>query len=185
MNQNLFRSRKQKKNISKLMSLILRHRPKEFGIILDEYGFTEMDSLLAAMKKRFDWLDKAHIEDIVETSDKRRYEIQGDRIRANYGHSVPITQTLPVVVPPEILYHGTSPNAMKSIKSEGIKPMSRQKVHLSETSKTALEVGRRHSRTPVILDIKAKVAHENGIKFIRVAQTYLADAIPPEYIAFP
>ncbi|MHC5228101.1 RNA 2'-phosphotransferase [Enterococcus sp. LJL99] len=46
-------------------------------------------------------------------------------------------------VPPKILYHGTANKFLKSIKKEGLIPMSRQYVHLSEDLETATLIGNR------------------------------------------
>ena len=61
--------------------------------------------------------------------------------------------------------------------------MKRQYVHLSYDSRIALEVGRRKDSKPVILQISAYKAHEDGVKFYNGNErTVLADHIPPQYI---
>jgi hypothetical protein len=72
-------------------------------------------------------------------SSKRRHEIVGERIRALYGHSVPSKLPRERAMPPAILFHSTSPNAADAITHDGLKPMSRQYVHLSVNRATALE----------------------------------------------
>lgn len=44
---------------------------------------------------------------------------------------------------PKFLYHGTSPRFLNSIELNGLLPMSRQYVHLSEYIVTAELVGKR------------------------------------------
>ena len=83
---------------------------------------------------------------MIARSDKVRFEIKDDKIRALYGHSSSILFNKiqkTASKPPDILYHGTSPSAAKNIMSEGLRPMNRQYVHLSTDKNTALQVGKR------------------------------------------
>ncbi|WP_234414335.1 RNA 2'-phosphotransferase [Paenibacillus sp. CAA11] len=78
------------KSLSKLMTKLLRHTPEEFGIVLDpEDGSCRMEELLEALQKerKWAWLQREDVEEVVRNSDKQRFEIRGDRIRARYGHS--------------------------------------------------------------------------------------------------
>jgi putative RNA 2'-phosphotransferase len=64
----------------------------------------------------------------------------------------------------------------------GIKPMSRQYVHLSRTAEIAENVGKRHGK-PVVLCIDAKAMHENGTMFyLSENKVWLVDYVPKEYI---
>lgn len=55
---------------SKYISLILRHRPEEIGISLDEHGWARVDELLAGISKK-QYIDMAMLEKIVETNNKQ------------------------------------------------------------------------------------------------------------------
>ena len=55
------------------------------------------------------------------------------------------------VIPPDILYHGTTHKALDAIMNDGLKPMGRQYVHLSGDTDTAIRGGRRRDNDPVIL----------------------------------
>lgn len=172
--------RRSYRRVSKLMALILRHRPEEFGVELDELGFCPLSSLVRALRKRFPWVDERVVRAIVEGDEKGRYEMKGDRIRARYGHSVPVVLDQRPVRPPELLYHGTSSSALPSILEEGLKPMGRRFVHLSASIEDALSVGRRRDPKPVILEVKAGEAWRRGIPFYRPSERiYLAPHIPP------
>jgi putative RNA 2'-phosphotransferase len=39
-------SEKENTHLSKLLSYILRHKPQEYGILLDENGYTNVDELI-------------------------------------------------------------------------------------------------------------------------------------------
>jgi putative RNA 2'-phosphotransferase len=120
---------------------------------------------------------------MIASSAKRRYEIDGDRIRALYGHSVPGRIAMVRADPPEVLFHGTSPVAWASIQEQGLVPMARQYVHLSTDVGTAVQVATRKADAPVVLHVHAGEASRRGVRFWRGNEmTWLAEGVPPEYL---
>jgi putative RNA 2'-phosphotransferase len=178
-------SAERQKRLSKLLSLILRHEAEKFGLSLDEEGWAGLAELLAAMGLRHEWreVSEAEVREVVESSDKQRFEIQGGRIRARYGHSVPQTVRYPEVEPPEVLYHGTAPESLPAIQVDGLRSMRRQYVHLSLDVEQARAVGQRHSHRPVVLRVRARAAWEAGVKFYQPeARLYLSPAVPAAFV---
>lgn len=162
------------------MSYLLRHNPRSLEIAED--GFVSLAKVVAVIRSHYPWVDEPYIRQIVSTDDKSRYEIKGDRIRARYGHSIPVKQTLPLASRQK-LYHGTTMPSAERILVEGLKPMARQKVHLSATVAEAIKVGRRRTDKPVILEIEAKKAIREGIEIGKASEmVYLADYIPAKFI---
>ncbi len=98
---------------SKFLTLILRHDPSVVGITLDSAGWVGVDTLLAACAAHGRAITRAELEEIVATSDKQRFALDGDRIRANQGHSVPVELGLEPVAPPAQLFHGTVAEARR------------------------------------------------------------------------
>lgn len=88
-------------------------------------------------------------------------------------------------MPPDILYHGTSHKAYEIIMDSGLKPMSRQYVHLSTDTDTAVRVGKRRDKKPVILTVDAKRAYADGVVFYSSGYetVILADFVPAEYLS--
>lgn len=144
---------------SKKLSYLLRHSdlPDEQGwlplekLILD-YGYTEQS-----------------LKQIVANDEKHRYEFSDDgkKVRALYGHSNHVCISWKEAIPPKILYHGTAKKNLRAILQEGLKSMSRQYVHLSETIEEAINVGKRHGE-PAILAIDTQKVIEDGGCFYRV-----------------
>jgi putative RNA 2'-phosphotransferase len=164
---------------------MLRHEPQKFGLQLDDQGFVALADILAVLQQRRDWQDYTaeHMREVVSASDKQRFEISGDKIRARYGHSIEQKIIHPEVEPPELLYHGTSPKVLPAIRNSGLQPMNRQYVHLSTEVKQAELVGKRHSPEPVVLVVQAKDAWQSGVRFYQPeARLYLATAIPPQFV---
>lgn len=120
---------------------------------------------------------------MIDKSEKKRHEIKAGKIRAFYGHSIPMKILKEVKIPPDILYHGTARRFLEPISINGLLPQSRQYVHLSQDIETAEKVGRRHDNKPCILIIDAKKAWNEGIKFyLGNEKVWLADTIPSKYI---
>jgi putative RNA 2'-phosphotransferase len=173
--------------ISKFLSLILRHSPGMIHLNIDKNGWVNIDELIAnADKYKKMHLTVDLIKMTVETNDKQRFIISDDgkRIRANQGHSIEIDLELECKIPPDILYHGTADRFLDSIMKDGLKPMSRQYVHLSQNEETALTVGKRHGE-PIILYIMTKTMYEEGYKFyLSENKVWLVDNVPIKYIKF-
>lgn len=173
-------------NLSKEISYALRHAPWEYELELDAEGFVPVKQLLSAINEGNHYSRSVTINDlkhIIATSEKKRHEIRGDKIRALYGHSVPGHISLQPIAPPAVLYHGTTHKALVSIIENGLGPMGRQYVHLSVDTDTARRVGRRRDLNPVILVITAANASADGIPFYKGNENVvLADTIPAKYI---
>ncbi|MDO5558984.1 MAG: RNA 2'-phosphotransferase [Oscillospiraceae bacterium] len=172
--------------LSKEISYALRHNPQAYGLKLDENGWVDENMLLRALHKneKFRRVTSDDIKNAVKSSDKKRHEIKDGKIRALYGHSVSVRIEKELSEPPEILYHGTARDSLASIIKTGLTSQSRQYVHLSTDTITALNVGKRHDSKPVMLKIDAKQAWDDGVKFyIGNDKVWLADEIPAKYIS--
>ena len=173
------------KTISKYLSLHLRHQPEAIGLTLQPGGWVNINDLLSATRHHSDLtLTRDLLQTVVTTSDKQRFAISpdGQRIRANQGHSIPIDLQLPPQTPPEILYHGTAEPAVSAILAEGLKKMARHHVHLSATPDTAKTVGSRHGR-PVIFQVAATTMYNDSFTFhCSDNGVWLTDHVPVEYL---
>ena len=174
--------------LSKQISYVLRHEPWLYELELDEEGWVPLEELIDALtKSNINWqgISEKDITLMIEQSEKKRHEIFQSKIRALYGHSIPGKLVKENRIPPEFLYHGTSSEFIDEIIKHGLLPMNRQYVHLSVDVGMAKDVGKRKSKTPIILTIKASLANKNGINFYRGNElVWLADQIPPSFICF-
>lgn len=170
------------KNLSRFLSLVLRHKPEEIGITLDANGWVDIDVLIKALNKSGGNVTRNSINKTVQTDNKNRYSIQGNKIRANQGHSVKVDLELAEIKPPQILYHGTPHKFVSVIMDEGLKKMKRHHVHLSSDTKTAEQVGTRRGEA-VILIVDALKMHNDGYKFFHSENgVWLTDHVPSEYL---
>lgn len=169
---------------SKFISLILRHDPSKVGITLDAEGWADIQTLLNALKKNGHPIDKDTLYNIVNTDNKKRYAIQGTKIRANQGHSIPVDLGLKPEVPPDVLYHGTQITNAQSILYNGLMHGSRNHVHLSADTATAVIAGKRHGYNIAIFVVDAKKMHADKFLFYKSANdVWLAEHIPPAYLS--
>ncbi|PRY42429.1 RNA 2'-phosphotransferase [Umezawaea tangerina] len=166
--------------LSKRLSKRLRHSPEAIGLRLDPEGWVGVDDLLAALGGG---VTRAQLDEVVARNDKQRFTIDGDRIRANQGHSVPVDLGLPVSEPPPVLYHGTVGSSLPAIHRDGLKPMNRHDVHLSPTVETAQRVGARRGK-PVVLTVDAAAMRADGHEFrVSANGVWLVPHVPPRYLS--
>lgn len=167
--------------VSRYMSYLLRHNPE--NLKMDRHGFVEIDELLNKLRERFR-ISREFIFVIVDESSRKRFEIIGSKIRALYGHTIPVKLELEEDRVVKVLYHGTTQEAAHQIMRDGLKPMKRKWVHLSPTIEIAMEVGKRRANNPVILKINCEVARKSGLEFYKATdKVYVCGAISPRYIA--
>ena len=170
--------------LSKFMSLVLRHKPEEIGIVLDANGWTAVNDLMAGMNSYGKEIDFETLELIVRTNSKQRFAFNGDKsmIRANQGHSIGVDLGFTPKNPPAILYHGTGAGFVGSIYKAGIRKMKRDHVHLSPDVETAVSVGQRHGK-PVVFEILTADMVNDGFSFYEAENgVWLTAEVPVKYI---
>ncbi|MFJ9968439.1 RNA 2'-phosphotransferase [Streptomyces avermitilis] len=171
--------------VSKYLSKHLRHQPERIGLTLDEGGWAEIETLIAAAAAHGFRFTQDELDHVVATSDKKRFAVEGTRIRASQGHSIEVDLGLPSAHPPAHLYHGTVARNLDGIHAEGLRPMNRHAVHLSPDRETATRVGARRGR-PVVLSVDAAAMHGDGHVFqVSANGVWLIEAVPPNYLHFP
>lgn len=173
--------------LSKLLSLVLRHRPEQLGIKLNELGWTDVGFLLRQMNSKGMAVTPEVLQHVVDTNNKQRFAFNESKtkIRANQGHSVAVELGYAPQVPPPVLYHGTSTKNLQAIRATGLEKRKRHHVHLSADVATALQVGKRHGE-PVVLQINAADMHWDGFQFfLSENKVWLTAHVPVQYIAMP
>jgi putative RNA 2'-phosphotransferase len=172
---------KNDKDISRFLSLVLRHEPEKIGITLDPHGWVSIETLLAALPFP---LDRARLDGLIRDNDKQRFAISSDgtKIRANQGHSVSVDLGLATSDPPEFLYHGTVEKFLPSILAQGLVKGDRHHVHLSANIETAQKVGDRRG-SAIILVVAAQQMVADGHRFfVSENGVWLTDHVPASYL---
>ena len=162
------------KNLSKFLSLILRHKPETVGITLDVNGWANVEDLLKGIRKSGRIIDFETLEKVVRENDKQRFSFNADKtkIRANQGHSIKVDVELEEKIPPKFLYHGTIERNANSI------------VHLSADIETAQKVAARRKGNSIIYKIFALDMYEAGYIFYQSKNgVWLTETVPPQFLA--
>jgi len=143
-----------------------------------------IDGLLDQIRKKDRWrcVTKQHFIEVVERPEKKHLEILGNRIRALYGHTFENQIHYQSITPPEYLFHGTARRNIEKIEQEEFLPMKRQYVHLSVKQEDAYKVGLRREKSPVILKISVLKAHNQGMKFYKAGNLFLAKRISRKHL---
>ena len=166
---------------SKILALILRHKPQAGNVALDEHGWCIVDDLV-----KFAGFKLKDVHEIVRTDNKSRYELSQDnkKVRAVQGHSVHIDAELQKCTPPKELYHGTKESVKMEIAKKGLLPMNRLYVHLTTELKTAQETADRRKGKSIILKIDSASMSNNGYTFFKSKNNvWLVSEVPKEFIS--
>ncbi len=170
-----------RRRISKLLSLILRHRPDEFGLNMDEYGFIPLDEVIEAVQQRYSAVEEEDIRTLVETSRQRRFELVDGKIRALYAHSFFVEMDGEPMEPPESLYMISTAEAASTMKEEGIRPEDRFYLHLSPSRESA-ESRAGAVDNPVLVEIRATEAGKGGAIFWERGEVVLTRTIEGQFV---
>lgn len=170
--------------VSKFISYVLRHKPEDIGLEMDDSGWVDVGELIeksASAKYCFSMDDLVRI---VQEDSKNRYSFSDDlkKIRANQGHSKTVNPDLKEAIPPGILYHGTPSVNQASIIANGINKGSRTHVHLSSDIDTAESVAKRRG-TPIIFEVDTRSMLNSGSKFyVSSNGVWLVDFVDRQFI---
>jgi putative RNA 2'-phosphotransferase len=173
-------------HLGRIVTGILRHFPDRYQLPIDPQGWVGLPQMVRAIAQKhpaYHWLRPQHLVAIAETDAKGRYEIRDDRMRATYGHTVDLDLDLPTENIPDHLYYPVTAEEVSIVLEVGLKPSDRKKVHLSKTAQDAHAAGAVRTPEPVILEVDAKRAREDGLVIMKAGKTvYLVDRVPPEYL---
>ena len=171
--------------ISIKLAWLLRHCQTPLYIDLNG-GWADADTIIAELRKEYPAFSLEALQRIVAEDKKGRYSFDAScrRLRANQGHSIPgVVIEIESPEPPEYLYHGTAYCFFNKVLNEGLKPMTRQYVHISSDYETALKVGSRHGN-PVVLKLRAKDFVRDGNElYLSSNGVWQAKAVPPQYFS--
>ena len=171
--------------ILRTLLFALRHDPWQFGIILDDGGFADLDELTIAFRfNRYDWalLERSALEAAIRSTDPGRFEMRDNKLRARYGHSIQLASPGEPQTPPEILFHGTATGVLPIILKHGLRPMNRAFVHLTSNQDYADQVVNAKGGGEV-LRIRTMGASIAGIEFFQAnSHVWLVRELPAECI---
>lgn len=174
--------------VLRMLCHMLRHCPKPYRVRLDAFGWASTDHVICAINRRsrklclwHPWQYKHLAAFMDEHAD--RFERQNNRLRARYGHSLPVTAGIECL-PPELLFHGTPDYYMNAIRMLGIKAYTRHFVHLTTDTEYAQRVAEAKDGSPIVLTIRAAEAATNGLVFRRANEhVWLVKHLPFSFVS--
>jgi putative RNA 2'-phosphotransferase len=169
--------------LSRFLSYLLRHRPKEYALDFDRYGFADFAQVFDFVQERFPEATEAELRGVIDEGEKKRFELRGDKVRATYGHSFAVDLGLEPVEPPAKLYYGTARDLAQSIIRGGLKPRDRRYVHLSASLEEAEAVGKRRDPAPVVITVDTAAARQADVAFYASGPLFLAENVPPQFLS--
>ncbi|WP_261534528.1 RNA 2'-phosphotransferase [Burkholderia multivorans] len=161
------------RRLSKAMAFLLRHQGPNKGVPIDKAGFASMDDLACALN-----VDSSHLLAVAEHPGEPRFEVRDGHIRALYGHSLDVVIDVGIKVgAPNSLYHGSSWSTLDAIAQDGLIPMQRRMVHLTNVAEEAMAVGERKG-APILLAIDQSHDEEPVAEGI-----WVAACVPPHRLS--
>ena len=150
----------------------------------EEVDVRSIVDAVRARRNQFHWLRSHHIRALAATDPKGRYQVDVDRVRATYGHSLDLDLDLPTDNIPGELYYPATEEEVGIILETGLKPSDRKYVHLSLAPENAADAGSHRTEKPVILKVDAKGAIAGGAVIKRAGHTvFITKEIPAEFLA--
>ena len=170
----------------RIMAGVLRHFPDKFDLEMDKQGWVEATEFIEAVKiqrRHFHFLETKHLQAVVETDPKGRYQLNNGRLRATYAHTLDLDLDLPTDQNPEHLYFACSQEDSDEYLEHGLYPGDRNMVHLSSTRLNALEAGRHIIGKPIVLLADVRAVEGAGHEIMKAGTTvYLTKDIPGEFL---
>ena len=168
-----------------MMIYILGHSPHEYGLIPDTQGFVPFKELLWAMHEEEGWgyVNQGAINELLMSDERHHFEANEKGIRTVSRHWE-LNLHIPADHVPPILYTPIRRKAHYTVIDDGLG--SRDNMYVLTAQKDMAErIGKRRDQKPVIMEILAGKAKEEGIDFYPFGELFLASQIPPRCIAGP
>lgn len=177
------------KRLSVYICYLLRHKPEDLNLEMDIHGWVKTKELISKINGTGKYkLSIKSLEEIVYNDEKGRFAFdkRHTKIKACQGHSIPwIILELTNATPPDVLYHGTTTEALKLIYDSGnISKMKRHAVHMqADYDKAMKSAVRWKGKTPVVLSIDAKQMVADGYQFaVSDNNVWCIESVPIKYV---
>lgn len=175
-------------HLNRLLKYILENKPDEFGLVPDKEGYISLKELLKAINDEsgMAYVRESHIREVLLHNRDGLFEITEKKIRSIKRNFTPVDKHQDRVHPPKTLYKGIKRKTYPFILKSGLLPGSKEHIVMTKDKDLAIRTAHRLDQKPIMLEIKAQIAAENGIPFFLFGDSlYLADKIPAHFISGP
>lgn len=174
------------KKLHKILFSMLAKQPDIYGLLPDKDGWIKIKDVQGALiqEPELPNITTASLMQFFDVFGYETFETNNLCVRVRDRKDLPLPQT---AAPPEILYVPIRPKTYELVAMEGIVPQhNKEWVILSTTKELAVKIGRRRDNNPIISEVMALNAENDGVIFKKFGENlFLADAIKPKYIKLP
>lgn len=186
-------SSQQIRRVRMTLSKILRHQAPQLKLNISPEGYVLIDDLLKLPSLK--GVTRELIDHIVESNSKKRFTIDGDRIRANQGHSFelesPVLTRIDLTNMDQypIVCHGTYAKYLPSIVEKGLLKMDRTHIHFAKglpKDEGVISGMRSSCDTIIFLDLKKALEDpDNHLEFFESSNGVILceGPIPAKYFS--
>ncbi|MCG6895440.1 MAG: RNA 2'-phosphotransferase [Desulfobacteraceae bacterium] len=170
---------KDPKQLAKLLDYILGRKPWEFGLVPDANGWVKVKDLLKSLHEEEGWrhVRRAALDEVLLVVKDPPVEIEDNRIRARERANLGLPEPADAV--PKLLFTCVRQRAHPHVVEKGLHPSGEDWVVLSSETDTALRIGGRIDREPVMLTVQTAAAEAMDVVFYAAGGgVYLADRLP-------
>lgn len=174
------------KTLAKTLTTIVCHAPWEYGLFWDSNGSMPWKELYWAMQEdpSLRFVRESHLRELLLLGIDLPFQLVGSKIQLNAG--TPIPDYLPMEQPPVRLFHACKRKQFPIVLEHGLSASNRPFLLLAQDREMALRLGRRRDPEPVLVEVLARKASEQGI-VIRGAGPglFLVESLALEYLICP
>ena len=126
-----------------------------------------------------------HIQEVLVGKERHAFENIDDRLRAVDRSWLWPTSPLTPAELPRLLLVPIRRRAHPVVMDRGLKPTAENPLVLAKESEMALRMGQRRDQEPVLIEVLATRAAEEGVEFLSFGDLFLSKDVPVRFIAGP
>ncbi|MHC1727131.1 MAG: hypothetical protein AB9866_14185 [Syntrophobacteraceae bacterium] len=176
----------QPKTLAKTLDYIGFRSPGEYGLFWDPDGTMPWKEFYWALQEdpSLRFVKQSNLRELELLGLDMPFTLDGNLLRLSPGILPPRYPVAAEV--PERLFLGIRARTLVVAQEFGLKPSSRSLLPLCSSRELALQMARRREPEPVLLEIYACRAIEEGLTFLAAGpQLFLAESIAAELVLFP
>ncbi len=168
------------------MIYILGHKPYEYGLVPDSQGYITFKELLWALHEEPGWshVNQGAVNELLMSDERSNFEASENSIRAVSKHWE-LNLYLPADHVPSLLYTAIRRKAHYTVMDKGLMSRDERLYVLTADKAMAERIGKRKDQKPVIIEVMAGRASDEGVLFYPFGDLFLTHDILPRYIAGP
>lgn len=174
------------KTLAKTLAYITCHAPGEHGLFWEADGTMPWKELYWVLQEdpSLRFVRESNIRELTYLGIELPFELDGNLLRLRDGVAAPV---YPVAEPPERLFYACRRKQYLVVSRQGLSnPANRSYTGLAANEDLALRLGHRRDPEPILIEVRAKKAFEEGILFREAGPAlYLAESVPPDCLLLP